>query len=58
LYAVKQTVQNELARMDKRCKAQENDQRLLYKKMLGVAGSQATAGSHEVRLFRALIVSK
>jgi len=50
LCMVIQTVQNELARMEKRCKEQENHQRLLYKKMLGTTNDETSDGAHEVRL--------
>jgi len=45
---MQQTVQNELARVEKRCKDQENHQRQLYKKMLGTAGDQTSDSAQEV----------
>ena len=48
MFVVKQTVQNELTRVDKRCKEMESHQRLLYRKMLGTASDESADDKHEV----------
>jgi len=48
VFVVKQTVQNELTRIEKRCKEMESHQRRLYRKMLGTAGAEAEADKHDV----------
>jgi len=48
LSVVRQTVQNELTRVEKRCMEMESHQRQLYRKMLGTDGDEAAAGKHEV----------
>ena len=49
VFVVKQTVQSELTRVEKRCKDMETHQRQLYRKMLGTASDEAAASKHEVR---------
>lgn len=41
------TVQNELTRIEKRCKEMESHQRQLYRKMLGTAGAEAASDRHD-----------
>jgi len=45
---VNQTVQNELARVEKRCKEIESNQRQFYRKMLGTTSDEAAASKSEV----------